>query len=122
MKYSIALSLVPRVGSKNMRRLLAAFGSAEAVMNAGAERLTEAGASPRVVQEIASGRSIPRAMSIIDICERTGVRVLTLGMPGDRPGSGQRPDCVHERQERQRDIGLQSEDSGERIKQRSGNH
>ena len=43
MKYSIALSLVPRVGSKNMRRLLAAFGSAEAVMNAGAERLTEAG-------------------------------------------------------------------------------
>ena len=44
MKYSIALSLVPRVGSKNMRRLLAAFGSAEAVMNAGAERLTEAGA------------------------------------------------------------------------------
>lgn len=81
MKYSIALSLVPRVGSKNMRRLLAAFGSAEAVMNAGAERLTEAGASPRVVQEIASGRSIPRAMSIIDICERTGVRVLTLGMP-----------------------------------------
>ena len=80
MKYSIALSLVPRVGSRNMRRLVAAFGSAEQVMRAGVERLTAAGASLRMAQEIAGGATLERAMGIVELCERTGVRVLTEGM------------------------------------------
>lgn len=96
MKYSVALSLVPRVGSKNMRRLLAGFGSAESVMKAGVEQLMEAGASLRTAQEIVSGQSIPRAMSVIDLCERTGVRVLTLGMPDFPRAFAECPDapCV----------------------------
>ncbi len=80
MRYCIALSLVPGVGSKHMRRLLAAFGSAEEVMGAGVDRLMAAGVSLRMAQEIAGGATVARAMSVIDLCRSTGVRVLTAGM------------------------------------------
>ena len=80
MKYSIALSLVPRVGSKHMRQLLAAFGSAEAVIHAEIPQLTAAGASIAMAREITSGQYLARAESIIDHCARSGIRILTHGM------------------------------------------
>ena len=79
MKYSIALSLVPRVGSKHMRQLLAAFGSAEAVIHAEIPQLTAAGASIAMAREITSGQYLARAESIIDQCARSGIRILTPG-------------------------------------------
>lgn len=96
MEHSIALSLVPGVGSKNMRRLLAGFGSARAVLCAGVEQLMEAGATLRTAQQIASGETTPRARSIIDQCTRTGVRILVDGMPGFPKAFAECPDapCV----------------------------
>lgn len=96
MEHSIALSLVPGVGSKNMRRLLAGFGTARAVLCAGVEQLMEAGASLRTAQLIASGETTARARSIIDQCTRTGVRILVDGMPGFPKAFAECPDapCV----------------------------
>lgn len=96
MRYSVALSLTERVGSKNMRRLLAGFGSAEAVLNASVEQLMAVGASLRTAQEIASGRSMARAISVVDLCEQTGVRILTCGMPEFPQALAECPDapCV----------------------------
>lgn len=93
MRYSIALSLTDRVGSKNMRRLIAGFGSAEAVMRASVEQLMEVGASLRIAQEIASGASMARALSVIDLCERTGVQILTSGMPAFPSAFAECPDA-----------------------------
>lgn len=96
MKHSIALSLVPGVGSKNMRRLLAGFGCAESVLRADLEQLTEAGASLRTAQAIVSGQSMARALSVIELCERTGVRILTGDMPEFPQAFAECPDapCV----------------------------
>lgn len=79
-----------------MRRLLAAFGSAERVMGADVETLTGAGVSLRVAQEIASGETLSRAMGIIDLCERTGIRILTVGKPDFPRAFAECPDapCV----------------------------
>lgn len=79
-----------------MRRLLAAFGSAERVMGADVGTLTGAGVSLRVAQEIASGETVSRAMDIIGLCERTGVRILTVGMPDFPQAFAECPDapCV----------------------------
>lgn len=65
-----------------MRRLLGAFGSARAAMEAGVETLMGAGVSLPVAQEIASGETLGRARSIIELCERSGIRILTLDAPG----------------------------------------
>lgn len=79
-----------------MRRLLGAFGSSEAVMSADVETLMEVGVSLRVAQEIAGGETIARAQSILDLCERSGVRVLTIGMPDFPNAFAECPDapCV----------------------------
>lgn len=79
-----------------MRRLLGAFGSSEAVMSADVETLMEVGVSLRVAQEIAGGETLARAQSIIDLCERSGIRVLTIGMPDFPNAFAECPDapCV----------------------------
>lgn len=81
MQYSIALSLTERVGSVTMRQLLERFGAAEAVMKAGLDRLLAEGVSPFVARKI-SEQTLDRAKSIIEQCERQGVRILVYGMPG----------------------------------------
>lgn len=79
-----------------MRRLLGAFGSSEAVMSADVETLIEVGVSLRMAQEIAGGETLARAQSILDLCERSGVRVLTIGMPDFPNAFAECPDapCV----------------------------
>lgn len=96
MKQSIALSLVPGIGSRHMRRLLEAFGSAEAVREAGVEQLMEAGLPLRLAQAVASKESDGRAGSVLDLCEHTGVRVLTCDMPDFPRAFAECPDapCV----------------------------
>ena len=96
MKQSIALSLVEGIGSRHMRKLLDTFGSADAVMEADIEQLMSAGLPLRLAQRVASHASEARARSVLDLCERTGVRVLTSEMDAFPRAFAECPDapCV----------------------------
>ncbi|WP_300728972.1 DNA-processing protein DprA [uncultured Rikenella sp.] len=96
MKQSIALSLVEGIGSRHMRKLLDTFGSAAAVMEADIEQLMSAGLPLRLAQRVASHASEARARSVLDLCERTGVRVLTSEMDAFPRAFAECPDapCV----------------------------
>lgn len=65
-------------------------------MSADVETLMEVGVSLRVAQEIAGGETLARAQSIMDLCERSGIRVLTIGMPDFPNAFAECPDapCV----------------------------
>lgn len=81
MLYTIALTLVEKVGPRTMCALLDGFGSARAVFEAPQDVLQSARLQPASVHSILSGNALARARGVIEHCERIGVRILTRSDP-----------------------------------------
>lgn len=76
----VALSLVPGVGPGRVRALLAAFGSAEAVMDAPAARLARAdGVGRKTAEAIRAWDDAPEVDRQFERAERVGARLVAFG-------------------------------------------
>lgn len=82
MLHTIALTLIPRIGSKTLNSLLDIFGSAQAVFGSDAARLLSLGLSQSIVKSIVAGDTMVQASNIIDHCNRSGIRILVKGQGG----------------------------------------
>lgn len=81
MLYDVALTLTAKVGPKNIKKLLDAFGTAGNIFSAGYDALRSAGLSHGPAKEIAGGVHLARGEEIIDSCRQQGIRILTAQMP-----------------------------------------
>ncbi|WP_435008162.1 DNA-processing protein DprA [Tundrisphaera lichenicola] len=89
----VRLTMVPGVGPRTCRALLDAFGSAEAVLGAPEASLRDVpGVGTRLARLIASARREVDAEAELELCRKSGVRVVGQGSPGYPPPLTDIPD------------------------------
>lgn len=79
MLHTIALTLTPRVGPRTLGQLIDRFGSAEAVTALSYNQLADAGVSSSMALSLTSGNTLDKARSVIEHCQRSGIRILIRG-------------------------------------------
>lgn len=81
IRHLLRLSLVPGIGPVTGRQLIEAFGSAEALWQAGAKELTACeGVGPALLRALASGDE-GRTARVLASCEAHGIRLLGIDDP-----------------------------------------
>ncbi len=89
----LRLTMVPGVGPKTCRALLDRFGSPGRVLDAPESGVRDVpGVGPRLAGLIARARREVDAEGELDLCRRTGVRVVARGSDGYPPPLGDIPD------------------------------
>lgn len=78
-RYLTALASIPDVGPLTVKKLLAAFGSAQAVFGADAKKLAAAGIGPRRVEAISKFSDWRGFDLMLERAGKAGIRVVALG-------------------------------------------
>lgn len=79
MLHTLALTLTPKVGPRTLGLLMDRFASAEVITSMSYNQLKEAGVSSSVALSLTSGNIIDKARSVIEHCQRSGIRILVRG-------------------------------------------
>ncbi|MGL6225590.1 MAG: DNA-processing protein DprA [Thermoguttaceae bacterium] len=75
----IVLTMIPRVGSLTIRRLLDRFGEEEAILSASARELQSVdGIGPVVAERIANARNLYNPNEIVELCQREEIDILSI--------------------------------------------
>lgn len=83
MLYTVALTLIERVGAVRGTALIETFGTAEAIFRVPFEELVGRGVAPNLAQNVVEGRGVAlsRADEIVAHCGRVGIAILTKNHP-----------------------------------------
>lgn len=78
----LTLNALPKIGPIRMRRLLATFGTPEAILEQSAAALESApGIGPEIAAIVAQWRRLTDAEAELSLCERHGIDILTPASP-----------------------------------------
>jgi DNA processing protein len=89
----LRLTMVPGVGPRTCRTLLERFGSARKVLDAAESTLRDVpGVGPKLAEKVVRARREVEAEAELDLCRRSGVRVVVQGDDGYPPKLAEIPD------------------------------
>lgn len=77
--YDIALSLMPKIGTRRQAQLIEVFGSSERVLRASVDELRAAQLNEQIISALGAGVPYAQAEHIIEICQVRNIRVISRG-------------------------------------------